>query len=55
MDGGAPYAGRLLGAQMVGGESVAGRINVLATALHAGMTATQLESLDLAYTPPFLD
>ena len=43
---------RLLGAQMVGGESVAGRINVLATALHSGMTAAQLEALDLAYAPP---
>jgi CoA-dependent NAD(P)H sulfur oxidoreductase len=43
---------RLLGAQMVGGEGVAGRIGVLATALHAGMTLEQLESLDLAYAPP---
>jgi NADPH-dependent 2,4-dienoyl-CoA reductase/sulfur reductase-like enzyme len=44
--------GRLLGAQMVGREGVAGRINVLATAIHAGMTVTQIESLDLAYAPP---
>lgn len=45
-------SGRLLGAQIVGGEAVTGRIDVLATALHAGMTVTQLESLDLAYAPP---
>jgi NADPH-dependent 2,4-dienoyl-CoA reductase/sulfur reductase-like enzyme len=43
---------RLLGAQMVGAEGVAGRIDVFATALHAGMTAAQIESLDLAYAPP---
>jgi NADPH-dependent 2,4-dienoyl-CoA reductase/sulfur reductase-like enzyme len=44
--------GRLLGAQMVGREGVAGRIDVLATALHARMTVAQIESLDLAYAPP---
>lgn len=43
---------RLLGAQMVGAEFVTGRIDVLATALHAGMSAEQVESLDLAYAPP---
>jgi hypothetical protein len=37
---------------MVGGEGVAGRIDVLATALHARMTVAQIESLDLAYAPP---
>jgi NADPH-dependent 2,4-dienoyl-CoA reductase/sulfur reductase-like enzyme len=44
--------GRLLGAQMVGGEGVAGRIDVLATALTARFTVAQLEQLDLAYAPP---
>jgi len=44
---------RLLGAQMVGGEGVAGRIDVLATALHAKMTLADLAALDLAYAPPF--
>jgi len=44
--------GRLLGAQLVGGEGVAGRIDVLATALHAKMTLDQLAALDLAYAPP---
>jgi len=44
--------GRLLGAQMVGGEGVAGRIDVLATALYAKMTIDDLAALDLAYAPP---
>lgn len=46
-------SGRLLGAQMIGGESVAKRIDVFATALHARMTLEDVESLDLAYAPPF--
>jgi NADPH-dependent 2,4-dienoyl-CoA reductase/sulfur reductase-like enzyme len=45
--------GLLLGAQMAGREGVAGRIDTLATALHAEMTVEQVESLDLAYAPPF--
>ncbi len=45
--------GKLLGAQMVGAEGVALRIDVLATALRAGMTVAEIETLDLAYAPPF--
>ena len=45
--------GRLLGAQMVGPEGVAKRIDVLATALHARLTAEQVYQLDLSYAPPF--
>ena len=44
---------RLLGAQIVGYEGVDKRIDVLATAIHAGMTAVQLKDLDLAYAPPY--
>jgi hypothetical protein len=44
---------RLLGAQMAGGDVVAKRVDVLATALHAGMTVDQVEDLDLSYAPPF--
>ena len=44
---------RLLGAQIVGREGVDKRIDVLATAIRAGMTATQLKELDLAYAPPY--
>ena len=42
---------RLLGAQIVGYEGVDKRIDVLATAIHAGLTAIQLKDLDLAYAP----
>jgi len=44
---------RLLGAQIVGYEGVDKRIDVLATAIHVGMKATQLKDLDLAYAPPY--
>jgi len=44
---------RLLGAQIVGYEGVDKRIDVLATAIHAGLTATRLKDLDLAYAPPY--
>ena len=45
--------GRILGAQIVGGEGVDKRIDVLATAITAGMTVGDLTRLDLAYAPPF--
>ena len=44
---------RLLGAQIVGYEGVDKRIDVLAAAIHAGLTAIQLKDLDLAYAPPY--
>lgn len=44
---------RLLGAQIVGYDGVDKRIDVLATAIHAGLNATQLKDLDLAYAPPY--
>lgn len=48
-----PESGRLLGGQIVGAEGSAKRIDIVAVALHAGMTAAQLIDLDLAYAPPF--
>jgi NADPH-dependent 2,4-dienoyl-CoA reductase/sulfur reductase-like enzyme len=45
--------GRLLGAQLVGREGVAQRVNVFAAALHAGVKVEEVERLDLAYAPPF--
>ncbi|MCI9577376.1 MAG: FAD-dependent oxidoreductase [Oscillibacter sp.] len=48
-----PGTFRLLGAQIVGYEGVDKRIDVLATVIHAGMKATQLKDLDLAYAPPY--
>ena len=46
-------SGRLLGAQMVGCEGVAHRINAAAVALHAKMTVASFSQTDLAYAPPF--
>ncbi len=48
-----PETGKILGAQIVGFEGVDKRIDVLATAIRAGMTAADLEELDLAYAPPY--
>jgi NADPH-dependent 2,4-dienoyl-CoA reductase/sulfur reductase-like enzyme/rhodanese-related sulfurtransferase len=45
--------GRLLGAQVVGYDGVDKRIDVLATALRAGLTVFDLEHLELAYAPPY--
>jgi NADPH-dependent 2,4-dienoyl-CoA reductase/sulfur reductase-like enzyme len=45
--------GLLLGAQAVGVEGVDKRIDVLATAIRAGMTVEDLIDLDLAYSPPY--
>jgi NADPH-dependent 2,4-dienoyl-CoA reductase/sulfur reductase-like enzyme len=45
--------GRLLGGWVIGEEGAAGRINVIAAALHARMTIDDFEPLDLAYAPPF--
>jgi NADPH-dependent 2,4-dienoyl-CoA reductase/sulfur reductase-like enzyme len=44
---------RLCGAQMIGTDTVAKRIDILATALHAKMTVDEVEGLDLSYAPPF--
>ena len=46
-------SGRLLGAQIVGREGAAKRIDVLATALWNEMTVEELSGLDLSYAPPF--
>ena len=45
--------GRLLGAQIVGEDGVDKRTDVFATAIAGKMTVFDLESLDLAYAPPF--
>ena len=45
--------GRILGGQIIGGDGVDKRIDVLATAIRAGMTAADLTELDLAYAPPY--
>lgn len=45
--------GRILGAQIIGEAGVDKRVDVLATAIAGRMTVFDLESLDLAYSPPF--
>ena len=45
--------GRLVGAQIVGAEGAAKRIDVLATAIWNRMTVDDVASLDLSYAPPF--
>lgn len=49
----APDDGRILGAQVVGYDGIDKRLDVLATALRAGMTVHDLQHLELAYAPPF--
>jgi len=46
-------SGRLIGAQIVGREGAAKRIDVLATAIWNAMTVDEVLSLDLSYAPPF--
>ncbi|KPU44546.1 coenzyme A disulfide reductase [Oxobacter pfennigii] len=48
-----PEDGKVLGAQAVGFEGVEKRIDVLATAIRAGMTVYDLEKLELSYAPPY--
>jgi len=48
-----PDDGRILGAQIVGIDGVDKRIDVLATAIHAGMTVGDLTELELAYAPQY--
>ncbi len=43
----------LLGSSMVGEEGIVKRIDIIATAISGKFTVEQLESLDLAYAPPF--
>jgi NADPH-dependent 2,4-dienoyl-CoA reductase/sulfur reductase-like enzyme len=46
-------SGRLLGAQLLGREGAAHRINAVAVALHQKMTVEAFSQCDLAYAPPF--
>ncbi|WP_067457335.1 FAD-dependent oxidoreductase [Actinomadura macra] len=46
-------SGRLLGAQIVGEEGAAKRVDGLAVALWNGMTVEEMTGLDLGYAPPF--
>ncbi len=48
-----PATGEILGAQGVGADGVDKRIDLLATAIRAGIDAPGLIDLDLAYSPPY--
>ncbi|MFW5841599.1 MAG: DsrE/DsrF/DrsH-like family protein, partial [Planctomycetota bacterium] len=48
-----PSDGKVLGAQAVGADGVDKRIDVLATAIRAGLTVTDLTELELSYAPPY--
>ena len=48
-----PEDGKLLAAQGVGAGGIDKRVDVLATALQAGMTVFDLEDLELGYAPPY--
>jgi NADPH-dependent 2,4-dienoyl-CoA reductase/sulfur reductase-like enzyme/rhodanese-related sulfurtransferase len=48
-----PESDRILGAQIVGRDGVDKRIDVIATAMHAGLPASELAQLELAYAPQF--
>ena len=48
-----PTTGLILGAQGVGKDGVDKRIDVIATAIRAGLEAVELSDLELAYAPPF--
>lgn len=48
-----PTSGEIFGAQGVGTDGVDKRIDVIATAIRAGLTAPELADLELAYAPPF--
>ncbi len=46
-------SGKILGAQTAGYDGADKRLDVLSTAVAAGMTVSDLGELDLAYSPPF--
>lgn len=46
-------SGRLLGGQITGMQGAGKRIDTIATAVTAGMTASEVMNLDLSYAPPF--
>lgn len=47
-----PILGRVMGAQIVGGEDVAQRINMLSVAIQKEMTVLELSAADTSYAPP---
>ena len=50
-----PYMGRIMGAQIVGGEGVAHRVNMLSIAIQSEMSVRHLMNADTGYAPPMAD
>ncbi|HEY5653583.1 MAG TPA: FAD-dependent oxidoreductase [Pontiella sp.] len=48
-----PSSGKVLGAQAVGADGIDKRIDVIATAIRAGLTVEDLSEMELSYAPPF--
>lgn len=48
-----PDTRKILGAQCIGGKGVDKRIDVLVTAIYAGLTIEDLQELELCYAPPY--
>ncbi|MDQ0429045.1 NADPH-dependent 2,4-dienoyl-CoA reductase/sulfur reductase-like enzyme [Planomicrobium stackebrandtii] len=48
-----PRTRKILGAQCIGGKGVDKRIDVLVTAIYAGLTVDDLQALELCYAPPY--
>lgn len=48
-----PESGKILGAQGIGRDGVDKRIDVIATAIYAGLTIDDLMNLELSYAPAF--
>ncbi|MGX7024679.1 FAD-dependent oxidoreductase [Vagococcus hydrophili] len=48
-----PTTGEIYGAQAVGQDGADKRIDIIATAIKAGMTVDELPELELTYAPPF--
>ncbi|MBF6632559.1 MAG: FAD-dependent oxidoreductase, partial [Planococcus sp. (in: Bacteria)] len=48
-----PETRKILGAQCIGGKGVDKRIDVIVTAIYAGLTVDDLQALELCYAPPY--
>ncbi|WP_019412711.1 CoA-disulfide reductase [Paenisporosarcina sp. TG20] len=47
------FTRKILGAQVIGAKGIDKRIDVIATAIYAGLTMDDLQALELAYAPPY--
>jgi NADPH-dependent 2,4-dienoyl-CoA reductase/sulfur reductase-like enzyme len=45
--------GKILGAQIIGGEGVDKRIDIIAASINGNITADQLQEIEVAYSPPY--